>query len=26
MGWLIGEDFLDKKVVRRVEQSTQTAF
>ncbi len=23
MGWLIGEDFLDKKVVRRVEQSTQ---
>ncbi|MFZ0319980.1 MAG: hypothetical protein WAL56_12725 [Candidatus Sulfotelmatobacter sp.] len=23
MGWLIGEDFLDKKVVRRVEESTQ---
>ncbi|MGB9282938.1 MAG: hypothetical protein WCB59_02905, partial [Candidatus Sulfotelmatobacter sp.] len=26
MGWLIGEDFLDKKVVRRVENSTQNRF
>ena len=25
-GWLIGEDFLDKKVVRRVENSTQNRF
>jgi hypothetical protein len=24
--WLIGEDFLDKKVVRRVEESTQNRF
>lgn len=25
-GWLIGEDFLDKKVVRRVEEATQNRF
>jgi len=25
-GWLIGEDFLDEKVVRRIEESTQNQF
>ncbi|MFZ3368646.1 MAG: hypothetical protein WA239_16150, partial [Candidatus Sulfotelmatobacter sp.] len=25
-GWLIGEDFLDKKIVRRVEEATQNRF
>jgi len=25
-GWLIGEDFLDKKIVRRVERATQNRF
>jgi len=25
-GWLIGEDFLDKKIVRRVENATQNRF
>jgi len=25
-GWLIGEDFLDSKVVRRVEDATQSRF
>jgi hypothetical protein len=25
-GWLIGEDFLDKMLVRRIESGTQNAF